>query len=91
MRDDHATLEQLLLSYVGLLAERNAYAPGEGFEFMLFDAVGSDEPSPLISQEEREELRFLAGQTNLWVTYDLESGMFALIDVYEWIEMRLHE
>ena len=91
MRNDHATLGQLLLSYVSILAERNAYGPGDGFEFDLFDAVGGDEPSPLISQEEREELRDLAGRTNLWVTYDVEAGTSALIDVFEWIELRHRE
>ena len=89
--DIRKTAARLLLDYVGILADRNAYRPGDGFEYELFDAVGSDEPSHLIDQEEREQLRFLAGETKQWVTYDLETGKFTLIDVFEWMKLRYHE
>ena len=85
------TASRLLLEYVEILADRNAYRHSAGFEYELFDAVGSDKPSPLITQQEREDLRFLAGSTSQWVTYDLETSKFALNNAIEWMKLRHYE
>jgi hypothetical protein len=83
--DQEEKMRELLLSYVGLLAERHAYAPDEGFEYALWDDLSADRNrSDLVSAEERDELEFLVVRTNHFVTYNLETGMFQLIDLDEW-------
>ena len=84
------TMDTLLLSYVSLLTERNAYGPGEGFEYVLWDQLNL-ESSEMLSREERDELRFLVQRTKHWVTYNLESGKLELIDLQSWAESRGHE
>src|SRR5215510_12151775 len=79
MSDNLETMKQLLLSYVGLLAERNAYGPGEGFEFKLFGELQIHEPT-LISKDEQKELIQLVIHTDHWVCFNLQTGMYQLSD-----------
>jgi hypothetical protein len=37
MKRQDCTIRHLLLSYVSLLAERESYGPGDGFEYVLWD------------------------------------------------------
>jgi hypothetical protein len=76
--DDH-TIRQLLLSYVGLLAERHAYAPGEGFEYALWDDLLRPKPT-LVSEDERGELVDLVLMSGCWVSFDLHTGMLQLTE-----------
>jgi hypothetical protein len=81
-------MHELLLSYIGLLATRNEYAPGDFFDFDLWDDLAEDPPRlRLLSNEEAEELTFLARKTDSWATYDLESLMFKIIGLGEWMEL----
>jgi hypothetical protein len=82
---DLEKMQALLLSYVGLLAERHAYAPDENFEYDLWDDLHRDPAKlELISRPERNELIFLIINTDCWVTYNFDTGMFQLIDMDEW-------
>jgi hypothetical protein len=83
MSHQDKTLACLLLSYVGLLADRHGYAPGENFEFLLWDDVMRATPT-LVSIEEKQELVSLTLRTEAWVTYDFESRMWRLIDLEAW-------
>ena len=79
------TKRQLLLSYVGLLAERNSYGPDQNFEYLLWDDLKRGQgKTQLLSDEEAAEIVWLAIGTDSWVTYNLETGMFQLIDMDAW-------
>jgi hypothetical protein len=88
------TTRQLLLSYIGLLAEKHAYRPGDGFEYKLWDDLADHYDAPtLVSPAERDELVTPMLHTHCWVTYDLEAGTWQLIDIDEWkrlLEKRGH-
>jgi hypothetical protein len=78
-------MKALLLSYVGLMAERNAFAPGDNFEYLLWDTLhGLIKDTTYVSLEEGTEIIWLATQTDSWVTYNDETRMFELIDLDEW-------
>jgi hypothetical protein len=83
MSQEDCTLHRLLLSYVSLLAERHSYGPGENFEFLLWDDLLLVKPT-LVSLEEKHELVSLIIRTDAWVTYDVESRMWRLIDIDAW-------
>jgi hypothetical protein len=83
MSQDDGTLTRLLLSYVGLLAERHAYGPGDGFEFLLWDDLLLTQPT-LVSTEEKHELVSLIIQTDAWVSFNVDTGMLQLIDIDAW-------
>jgi hypothetical protein len=86
--DDLETMEALLLSYVGLLAERNAYAPGENFEYALWDDLHRDPATlQLLERPERNELIPLVIHTDKWVAYNMDTGRFQLIDLDAWLEL----
>jgi hypothetical protein len=89
MSDEDCTIRQLLLSFVGLLAERHAYAPDEMFEYKLWDDLLRPDPQ-LVSLDEKKELITLIVRGNVWVTYNLETRMFQLIDIDEWRGMLNH-
>jgi hypothetical protein len=82
--------QRLLLNYVGLLAERNAYGPGEDFEFRLWNELDKKH-SDLASREERDEIKYLAGLTGHWVSFNIETGMLELIDLESWQELLDHD
>jgi hypothetical protein len=85
---DTDKMKELLLSYVGLMAERNAFAPCDNFEYVLWDTLnGLIKDTKYVSLEEGTEIIFLATQTESWVTYDFETRMFKLIDMDEWEEL----
>jgi hypothetical protein len=85
MRDTPRKMKELLLSYVNLLAERNGFAPGDNFEYKLWDTLqGTFEATEYVSIDEGVELVYLAVQTDSWVTYNVETRMFELIDMDEW-------
>jgi hypothetical protein len=65
MSRDDCTLTKLLLSYVSLLAERHAYGPGDGFEFLLWDDLQLAQPK-LVSLDEKRELISLIIRTDAW-------------------------
>jgi hypothetical protein len=73
----------LLLSFVGLLAERHAYGPGDGFEFVLWDDLLLKKPT-LVSTEEKKELVSLIIRTDAWVSFNLDTGMLQLIEIDAW-------
>jgi hypothetical protein len=89
MSRDDCTLTKLLLSYVGLLAERHAYGPGDGFEFVLWDDLLLAKPT-LVSTEEKHELVSLIIETEAWVSFNLDTGMLQLIDLDAWRIMLEH-
>ena len=76
----------LLLSYVGLLAERHAYRPDEGFEYQLWDDL-RHYPGPMtfVSRAEAKELIYLSVTTDSWVTCNLEIGMLQVIEMDAWM------
>jgi hypothetical protein len=85
---DIDTMNQLLLSYIGLLAERHAYGAGEGFEYQLWDDLQANLPQPrLLSAEEAEELMYLAVYAHSWVTYDVQTATLQVIDLDPWREL----
>jgi hypothetical protein len=86
MSDRDGTIRDLLLSYVGLLAERHAYGPGEGFEYALWDDLLRPAPT-LVSEEERAELVDLVLMSGCWVSFDLQTGMLQLLDVRDWASL----
>jgi hypothetical protein len=80
-----AEKKALLLSYISLLAERNAFGPGENFEYKLWDTLhGKFEDTEYVTIEEGMEIVYLAATTDSWVTYNDETRMFELIDLDEW-------
>jgi hypothetical protein len=83
MSRDDCTMTRLLLSYVGLLGERHAYGPGDGFEFVLWDDLLLKEPT-LVSREEKKEIVNLIIRTNAWVSFNVDTGMLELIDIDAW-------
>jgi hypothetical protein len=92
MSHEDCTLHRLLLSYVGLMAERHAYGPGDNFELLLWDDLLLAQPK-LVSIEEKHELVGLIIRTDAWVTYDVKSRMWRLIDLDAWrivLEKRDH-
>jgi hypothetical protein len=81
-------MKELLLSYVGLMAERSAFAPGDNFEYLLWDTLhGKYEDTQYVSFDEGKEIVWLAVETDSWVTYNDETRMFGLIDLDEWEEL----
>jgi hypothetical protein len=89
MNQDDCTLSRLLLSYVGLLAERHAYGPGDGFEFLLWDDLLLKEPT-LVSREEKKEIVNLIIRTDAWVSFNLQTGMLQRIDIDAWADVLEH-
>jgi hypothetical protein len=89
--DDPGDLQKmrgLLLSYVGLIAGRNGFAPGGNFEYRLWDTLhGKFEDTDFVTREEGEELIMLAVKTDCWVTYNDETRMWELIPMAEWLEL----
>jgi hypothetical protein len=70
---------------VSLLAERNGFAPGDNFEYKLWDTLqGTFEATEYVSIDEGVEIVYLAVQTDHWVTYNDDTRMFELIDMGEW-------
>jgi hypothetical protein len=55
MIQDDCTLSRLLLSFVGLLAERHAYGPSDGFEFVLWDDL-------LLENTPRQHILYSGGE-----------------------------
>ena len=89
MNQDDCTLTRLLLSFVGLLAERHAYGPGDGFEFVLWDDLLLKQPT-LVSTEEKQELVSLIIRMNAWVSFNVDTGMLELIDIDAWADVLEH-
>jgi hypothetical protein len=87
MDDESRTLAgQLLLDYVGLLAERHAYRPEDGFEFALWRDL-LQEDHTLVSEAEGAELTALLRRTGCWVSDDFASGRLQLIAVEDWMAL----
>jgi hypothetical protein len=85
MHDENQHMKELLLSYIGFIAERNAFAPGDNFEYMLWDTLhGTFEDTQYVPIDEGVEIIRLAVDTDSWVTYNNETRMFELIDIDEW-------
>jgi len=82
IRDD-CTLSRLLLSYVGLLAERHSYGPGDNFELILWDDLQLAQPG-IVSIDEKNELVSLMIRCDAWVAFNLDTGMLQLIDIDAW-------
>jgi len=82
IRDD-CTLSRLLLSYVGLLAERHSYGPGDNFELILWDDLQLAQPR-IVSIDEKNELVNLIIRCDAWVAFNLDTGMLQLIDIDAW-------
>jgi hypothetical protein len=89
MSRDDCTLTRLLLSYVGLLGERHAYGPGDGFEFVLWDDLLLVKPT-LVSREEKKELVSLIIRMDAWVSFNVNTGMLELIDIDAWADVLEH-
>jgi hypothetical protein len=88
MRDEEQKMKELLLSYVSLVAERNAFAPGDNFEYLLWDDLhGRFEDTKYVSVDEGHEIIALAVRSDSWVTYNDDTRMFELIDMREWKEL----
>jgi hypothetical protein len=88
MRGRQRKMKELLLSYVSLLAERNGFAPGDNFEYKLWDTLqGTFEATQYVSIDEGVEVVYLAVETDSWVTYNDDSRMFELIDMEAWKEL----
>jgi hypothetical protein len=80
------TMKSLLLSYITLTAERNSYGPGDGYEYILWDDLHGDlKHTQYVSEAEAKEIIYLVIQTDCWVTFNLESGVFQLIDIDAWM------
>ena len=85
MNDRIQKMKELLLSYVGLIAERNAFAPGDNFEYLLWDDLnGPIKDTKYVSFDEGYEIIGPAVHTDSWVTYSEETRMFDIIDLDEW-------
>jgi hypothetical protein len=79
------TKRQLLLSYVELLADRNAYGLDAIFEYALWDDLQRGKAhTRLVDGDEAEELVWLVIETDSWVTYNMDTGTFQLIDLDAW-------
>jgi hypothetical protein len=89
MSREDCTLHQLLLSFVALLAERHAYGPGDGFEFRLWDDLLLDKPT-LVSLDEKKELVGLIIRSHSWISCNMETGMFQVIDIDAWADVLEH-
>jgi hypothetical protein len=88
MSDEPQKMKALLLSYMSLLAERNGFAPGDNFEYRLWDTLqGKFEDTEYVSIAEGVEIVWLAVQTDSWVTYNDDTRMFELIDMKAWKEL----
>jgi len=88
MSDESQKMKELLLSYMGMVAERNAFGPGENFEYLLWDDLnGKFEDTKYVSIEEGVEIIFLATQSDSWVAYNDDTRMFELIDMDAWKEL----
>jgi hypothetical protein len=89
--DDAGDLQKmrgLLLSYIGLIAGRNAFAPGENFEYLLWDTLhGTFKDTDYVTLEEGEELIMLAVKTDCWVTYNDDTRIWELIPMDEWEQL----
>jgi hypothetical protein len=83
MSRDDGTLRGILLTYVGLLAELNAYGPGDGFEFRLWDDLLLEQPT-LVDADIKRELVSLIMRTESWVAFNLDTGMLQFIDLEAW-------
>jgi hypothetical protein len=82
--DEHK-MKELLLSYISLTAGRNGFAPGDNFEYKLWDTLhGTYEDTQYVTLEEGKEIVWLAVETDCWVTYNDETRRFELIDLDEW-------
>ena len=82
---DQRTLQQLLVSYVSLLAERHAKAPDENFEYDLWDDLKHGPGhTRLVSAAEAAELITLIVRTDHFVTSNIDTTMFELIDIDAW-------
>jgi hypothetical protein len=85
---DLRKMRSLLLSYVGLVAGRNGFAPGGNFEYRLWDTLhGRFEDTDFVTREEGEELIMLAVKTDCWVTYNDDTRMWELIPMDEWEQL----
>jgi hypothetical protein len=85
MSDEQRKMKEFLLSYVSLVAGRNGFAPGDNFEYKLWDTLqGTFEDTEYVSIDEGVEIVYLAVQTDSWVTYNDDTRMFELIDMDEW-------
>jgi hypothetical protein len=85
MHEEEQKMKGLLLSYISLIAGRNGFAPGDNFEYRLWDDLhGRFEDTKYVSFEEGHEIIELAVNTDSWVTYNDETRMFELIDLEEW-------
>ena len=85
---EEANMQALLLNYVSLLAERNGFAPGDLFEYKLWDDVdGLPPPLRYLSNDEAAEVTGLAMATDSWVAYDDDTRMFKLIPMDEWMQL----
>jgi hypothetical protein len=88
MSDELQKMKEFLLSYVSLLAERNGFAPGDNFEYKLWDALqGTFEATAYVSIDEGVEIVYLAVQTDSWATYNDDTRMFELIDMDDWKDL----
>jgi hypothetical protein len=86
MNQEDDAMTRILLSYVGLLAERHAYGPSDGFELLLWDDLLLKQPT-LVSAQEKTELVNLIIRSNSWVSFDLNTGMLELIDIDAWADV----
>jgi hypothetical protein len=85
---DEQKMKELLLSYVSLTAGRHGFAPGDNFEYLLWDDLhGRFEDTTYVSFEEGHEIIRLAVNTDSWVVYNDETRMFELIDLDAWEEL----
>jgi hypothetical protein len=81
-------MKELLLSYIYFTAGRNGFAPGDNFEYQLWDTLnGPCDDTTYVSFDEGREIIRLALETDCWVTYNDETRMFELIDLDEWEEL----
>jgi hypothetical protein len=68
MNDRIQKMKELLLSYVSLIAERNAFAPGDNFEYLLWDDLnGKINDTKYVSFDEGYEIIGLAVNTDSFV------------------------
>jgi hypothetical protein len=88
MSDEQQKMKALLLSYISLMAERNSLAPGDNFEYLLWDELhGLTTDAKYVSIEEGAEIIWLATNTDSWVAYNDDTRMFDIIDMDEWEEL----
>jgi hypothetical protein len=82
----HDTERTLLLTYFSLIADRNAFGPAEGFEFKLWRDMEARKHT-YGSADEYDNIAYLAEVTGCWVTGNLETNAFELIDLDDWSEV----